>query len=74
MRDIVVQRVIQRGWPNDWYFILNRYGIDGVKDSIRNIAYLNEKDMSFVSLQFDIPLDAMKCYTKKQSVIQRWNS
>jgi hypothetical protein len=74
MRDLVVQRVIQRGWPNDWYFILNRYGIDGVKAAIKNIAYLNDKDMNFVSHQFNIPLNAMKCYTKKQSVNQHWNS
>jgi len=74
MRDLVVQRVIQRGWPNDWYFILNRYGIYGVKAAIKNIAYLNDKDMNFVSHQFNIPLNAMKCYTKKQSVNQHWNS
>jgi hypothetical protein len=74
MRDLVVQRVIQRGWPNDWYFILNRYGIDGVKAAIKNIAYLNDKDMNFVSHQFNIPLNAMKCYIKKQSVNQHWNS
>jgi len=23
MRNVVVQRVIERGWPKDWYFILN---------------------------------------------------
>jgi len=74
MRDTVVQRVIERGWPNDWYFILNTYGVEGVKTAIRNIAYLNDRDINFVSHQFNIPLDSMKCYEKKRSVSQHWNS
>lgn len=74
MRNVVVQRVIERGWPNDWYFILNYYGIEDVKTAIKNIAYLNEKDMNFVSHQFDIPLTTMQCFEKKQLVTARWNS
>lgn len=74
MRDVVVQRVIERGWPSDWYFILNYYGIDSVKEAIKNIAYLNDKDLNFVSHQFDIPLISMKCYEKKQLANQHWNS
>jgi len=35
---------------------------------------LNDKDMTFVSHQFDIPLNDLKCYEKKQSVNQHWNS
>lgn len=74
MRNVVVQRVIERGWPRDWYFILNKYGIDGVKRAIKDISYLNDKDMNFVSHQFDIPLTSMKCYEKKRSANLRWNS
>lgn len=74
MRNVVVQRVIERGWPKDWYFMLNLYGIDGVKATIKNLVYLNDKDMNFVSHQFDIPLNSMKCYIKKQSVKVYWNS
>jgi len=74
MRDVIVQRIIERGWPNDWYAMLNLYGIDGVKAAIKNIPYLNDKDMNFVSHQFDIPLTDMKCYVKKQSAKAHWNS
>lgn len=74
MQDLVVQRVIERGWPSDWYFILNRFGLEGVKNSIKNIAFLNDKDMHFVSHQFDIPITSLKCFTKKQSVPKHWNS
>ena len=74
MRKVVVQRVIERGWPNDWYFMLNLYGIDGVKSAIKELAYLNDMDMNFVSHQFEIPLTSMRCYEKKQSANQHWNS
>jgi hypothetical protein len=73
-RNIVVQRVIERGWHTDWYFILNYYGIKGVKEAIMEISYLNNKDMNFVSIVFEIPLNQLKCYTKKQLKQQHWSS
>jgi hypothetical protein len=66
MRNVIVQRVVERGWPEDWYFILNHYGIEGVRTAIRELPYLNDKDMNFVSHQFEIPLTSMKCYEKKK--------
>ncbi len=74
MRAIVVQRVVERGWPGDWYFILNRYGIEGVRSAVKDLPYLNDKDMNFVSHQFDIPLTSLKCYKRKRSANQYWNS
>lgn len=60
MRPLVVQRVVERGWPNDWYAILNIYGVDGVRQAIKDLPYHNEKDMHFVSIVFNIPLNEMK--------------
>ncbi|NIG56755.1 hypothetical protein F3J22_24965 [Chitinophaga sp. Cy-1792] len=74
MRNVVVQRVIERGWPNDWYAMLNLYGIEDVVETIKGLSYLNEKDMNFVSHQFNIPLSDLKCYGKKQSGNLHWNS
>lgn len=74
MRNVVIQRVIERGWPKDWYFILNKYGVEEVRAAIKDISYLNDKDMNFVSHQFNIPLISMKCYEKKQSANLHWNS
>jgi len=74
MRNVVVQRVIERGWPDDWYAILNMYSENGVKNAIREIPYLNDRDMNFVSKAFKIPLSEMKCYEKKQLHQGHWNS
>lgn len=74
MRNVVVQRVVERGWPEDWYAMLNMYGEDGIKNAIKELSYLNDKDMYFVSSVFNIPLSEMKCYIRKQSRPQHWNS
>jgi hypothetical protein len=74
MSAIVVQRVVERGWPDDWYAALNMYGEEGMKTIIKGLPYLNDKDMYFVSLIFQIPLSEMKCYERKQSRPTHWNS
>jgi hypothetical protein len=74
MKSLVIQRVIERGRMDDFYAILNLYGIDGVKETIKQIPYLNDKDLSFVCSVFEIEKEDLKCYTNKQSKNQRWNS
>lgn len=74
MRRVVVQRVIERGWPDDFYAIFNLYGEDGVKEAMKEITYLNDMDMNFVHVVFDIPLDQLKCYQNKKDRPAHWNS
>lgn len=74
MRNVVVQRVVERGWPDDWYAALNMYGKEGMISILKELPWLNDKDMRFVSLIFQIPLSEMKCYTRKQSPHIHWKS
>ena len=74
MKQIVIQRVIERGTPNDWYAILNLYGIEEIKNTIKILPYLNDKDSNFVSVVFEIPKNEMKCYTNKQLKPRHWNA
>ncbi len=74
MRNLIVQRIIERGWPEDWFAMLNLYGIEGVKNAVQELPYLNEKDLNFVSQIFSLPLTAFKCYTRKPLVLTHWNS
>ena len=73
MRNIVVQRVIERGWPDDFYAILNLYGEEGVKGAIKKIPTLNNVDMNFVKVVFNIPLNELRCYKEKLSKEPHWN-
>ena len=74
MKSVVIQRVIERGWPDDWYVMLNLYGEKEVAETIKVIPYLNDRDINFVSKVFRIPLSKMKCCKKKQSRQAHWNS
>lgn len=74
LRNIVVQRVLERGRLNDFYAILNLYGEEGVNQAFREISYMNAKDMNFVCSFFGLKKEELKCYTKKQLQTQHWNS
>jgi hypothetical protein len=74
MRNIIVQRVIERGRPDDFYAMLNKYSLDGVKQAIRQIPYLNKKDMSFVCTIFNMEKSELKCSATKRLKNQHWNS
>lgn len=67
MRNVIVQRVIERGRPDDFYAILNKYNLEGVKQAIRQIPYFNKKDVSFVCTIFGINKRELKCYTTERS-------
>jgi len=74
MKVLIVQRVIERGRTEDFYAILNRFGLEGVKEIIKKIPYLSEKDLSFVCTIFDLKKEDLKCFSKKPSQHQRWIS
>ncbi len=74
MRDIIVQRVIERGRPDDFYAILNKYALPEIKESIKRIAYLNPRDIAFVCTVFQLEKNELKCTTSKRLKDQHWNS
>ena len=67
MRTLVLQRVIERGRATDFYAALNLYGLSGFKEGVKNIPYLNAKDIAFVCTIFDIKKRELKCTIQKQS-------
>lgn len=74
MRNEVVQRVLERGRMDDFYAILNLYGEEGVKAALREIPYMNDKDMNFACIAFDLRKEDLRCYIRKQSIPLHWNS
>ena len=68
MRTLVVQRVVERGRRDDFYAILNLYGLEGVREGIREIPTLNPKDRSFVCTTFHLKKEELKCCTQKPIV------
>jgi hypothetical protein len=68
MRVLVVQRVVERGRDEDFYAILNLYGLEGVKESIKQISVLTPRDIVFVCTVFDLQEADLKCCTQKRSL------
>lgn len=75
-RPIVVQRVIERGRPEDWYAAINLYGgLDNFIDIIKNeVPVLNEINMNFVCKIFDLKEEELKCYKHRQRREELLNS
>jgi hypothetical protein len=65
MQTLVLQRVIERGRISDFYAVLNLYGKKAFIEGIKNISYLNDKDIAFVCTVFGLKKHELKCYTQK---------
>ena len=74
MRDFIVQRVIERGRPDDFYAILNKYSFEEVREAIKRIPHLNPRDLAFVCTVFHIDKKELKCTTSKRLKNQHWSS
>jgi len=69
MRALVVERVIERGWDEDYYALFALYGgMEGVRQIIRHeVLLLSDKDIAFVCAAFNFKKEELKCYIRKQS-------
>ncbi len=65
-RRTVVSRIIERGRPEDYYAAFDIYGIEGFRDTLKEIPYMSSKDANFASIFFDIPKEQMRCYIRKR--------
>ncbi|MBK8698227.1 MAG: hypothetical protein IPN29_01110 [Saprospiraceae bacterium] len=52
---LIVERMIQRGSRKDFDLMERGLTRETIRTIIRQIAWLNEKDMVFVHVYFDIP-------------------
>jgi len=64
---LIIQRVIERGSYNAIKEITEYYGRDKVVAVIKELPFLQQKDIAFVHIYFNIALNDLKCYTRKQS-------
>lgn len=65
-KQLIVERVIQRGTFNAIKEVTAYYGIQETREIIKQIPYLEKRDLAFVHIYFNVPLNELKCYTKKQ--------
>lgn len=67
-RRLVVQRV------EDYFAAFDLYGgIEGFRGILREVATLPERDMNFVCKVFDLKKEELRCYTRRQLLLQLWD-
>ena len=65
MKIVVAERVVTRGWPEDWKSMINYYGYEETREMIKKIPWLDDQDIAFVSAKFGIAPTDLLCYTRK---------
>jgi hypothetical protein len=71
---LIIERLFVLGTSREIAQIIEFYGSDVVLSELKKLQYLDPKTLNFVSLFFNTPLHSFKCYTRKQSMVQHWNS
>ena len=67
-KQIVVERVIERGREQDFYTIFRMYGgVEGVREIVKTIRHFRwERDLAFAQMVFEIDKEDMVCYKRKR--------
>jgi hypothetical protein len=69
----IIERVITLGAMNDFTIIKENYGKTKIKKVVKNLRYLNDIDLNFCSVYFDIPKNQFRCYNTKQLNQTLWD-
>jgi len=71
---LVIERVFSLGTLNEVAFVLRYYGKKDSEKILLDLNYMDPKTLNFVSKYFDRSKTEFRCYIKKQSIPQLWNS
>ncbi len=66
MKILVAERVVTRGWPQDWKAMISYYSYDEIREAVKKIPYLDDQDIAFVCTKFSLARTDLLCYTRKQ--------
>lgn len=65
-RSIIIERVVNFGSVDDWYCILNTYGLERLREEVlRNQWLIFHRGL--ISVMLDLPKEKISCYTLEQS-------
>ena len=70
---LIIERVLSLGTLAEINTIISLYGNENVKNTVLRLNWLDDKNLNFISLVFDLPKTEFKCYIRKQSNGQHWN-
>jgi len=71
---LIIERVFSLGTIDEIKTVIEYYGKDRIVNTLESLNYLDPKTLNFVSVLFDKPKNEFRCYVKRQSGPQLWNS
>ena len=70
---VIIERVLSYGNLGELKFIFNNYSLKIIRQTVKNIGYLDPKTLEFITTYLSVNKEEMKCCIKKQSAIQHWS-
>jgi hypothetical protein len=71
---LIIERVFSLGDLHEMNQVIHFYGEKKVVDVLCNLSYIDPKTLNFIKKLFNKPRKEFRCYKRKQSKSQRWNS
>lgn len=68
----IIEKVITRGDIADWHEIREYYGLKRIAEEAKQLRYLDDLTLNFVSRLFNIPKEEFRCYQLKQKYPGAW--
>jgi hypothetical protein len=69
----IVERVLDNGQMNDWFFIRQYYGLERLKTIALGIRSMSPQALSFISTVTRTPEKQFRCYEQIHSKSQHWH-
>jgi hypothetical protein len=70
---IIIERVMTIGDMEELKKIKSFYGIEVIKEEVKQAGFLDKKTLNWLSLVLKIPKTQFRCYLKMQSRDVHWN-
>ncbi|MBE0648953.1 MAG: hypothetical protein IH596_14370 [Bacteroidales bacterium] len=71
---LIIDRVFSLGEIHEMNQVIHFYGKDKVVEVLSNLSYIDPKTLNFIIKLFNKPAEEFRCYQRKQSTPQHWNS
>lgn len=68
----IIDRVLSLGTMEDFKKLKSCYGIEKIKEIVKQARYLDDKVLHFCSLYFNIPISDFRCYTQGPLTTSHW--
>jgi hypothetical protein len=68
----IIQQVLNFGTLDEFSAIKKFYGMEGIKEAVKEVGYLDPKTFSFVTTVMQVDKNELKCYTKKRLNQPHW--